>query len=246
MSELAQIIARILRQYEGADVDKIAMEIAEATRAVNRRAPEAGQPDKSAEQIIPKFDGYSIEEIENDKADLYNYGLNIIAEMAKYIRESIRPPEHYDDIAVNKVVVGFTPRTTQMSIETQAQADPVAWRWHWKGGDEPDVWGYSEVEICSDDRRHCEPLYTQPQRSAIPHKPGWVQIDHVSDGENARLKVTGKAEDVLRYAVPDSILRAAKAVDNHWNEFGPEHGFDECMHYLHEALAAAPEQQEDQ
>lgn len=27
-----------------------------------------------------------------------------------------------------------------------ARAEPVAWRWHWKGGDESDVWAYTEHE----------------------------------------------------------------------------------------------------
>jgi len=35
-----------------------------------------------------------------------------------------------------------------------------------------------------------------------------------------------------RLADAEKIVRHAKAVNNHWNEFGPEHGFDEQMDYL--------------
>ena len=36
---------------------------------------------------------------------------------------------------------------------------PVAWRWRWNGGDEPDVWSYSETEIFTDTHRIVEPLF---------------------------------------------------------------------------------------
>jgi hypothetical protein len=50
-----------------------------------------------------------------------------------------------------------------------------------------------------------------------------------------------------RAAVPDEFLSGAvldnvKAVIRHWNEFGPDHGFNERMDRLYEAFEAAPEQ----
>ena len=41
---------------------------------------------------------------------------------------------------------------------------PVAWRWHWNGGDEPDVWGYSEHEKVSSEHITAEPLYARVPR----------------------------------------------------------------------------------
>lgn len=38
-------------------------------------------------------------------------------------------------------------------------ASPIAWRWHWNGGDEPDVWAYSESLKVSDQHITAEPLY---------------------------------------------------------------------------------------
>lgn len=50
-----------------------------------------------------------------------------------------------------------------------------------------------------------------------------------------------------RAAMPDEFLSDAvldnvKAVIRHWNEFGPDHGFNERMDRLYEAFEAAPEQ----
>lgn len=39
--------------------------------------------------------------------------------------------------------------------------EAVAWRWHWRAGDEPDVWAYSEAPVQSDEHRHAEPLYAR-------------------------------------------------------------------------------------
>lgn len=33
-----------------------------------------------------------------------------------------------------------------------------------------------------------------------------------------------------------TVRSAAKAVCDHWSEFGPEHGFDEMMEHLYRAL----------
>ena len=42
----------------------------------------------------------------------------------------------------------------------KGRGTPVAWRWRWNGGCEPDVWVYCEHEVVSDRHRTAEPLYT--------------------------------------------------------------------------------------
>lgn len=46
-----------------------------------------------------------------------------------------------------------------------------------------------------------------------------------------------RRKDAERQSTEVERLRLAlKSVVNHWNEFGPEHGFDEVMHYAETAL----------
>lgn len=51
--------------------------------------------------------------------------------------------------------------------QSQPEAEPVAWRWHWNGGDEPDVWAYCEDRIESDQHRTAQPLYTHPTPAPV-------------------------------------------------------------------------------
>jgi hypothetical protein len=41
-----------------------------------------------------------------------------------------------------------------------------------------------------------------------------------------------------RLAEAEKVVKHARAVNSHWNEFGPEHGFAERMDWLHVSLTA--------
>lgn len=47
----------------------------------------------------------------------------------------------------------------------------------------------------------------------------------------------GKFAEQTTNSAMDAILRAAKGVVAHWDEFGPEHGLDESMEVLRRSLA---------
>ena len=61
----------------------------------------------------------------------------------------------------------------------KGRGTPVAWRWHWNGGCEPDVWVYCEYEVVSDRHRTAEPLYTT--LSAPDHSDWNAAIDAAKD-----------------------------------------------------------------
>lgn len=44
-------------------------------------------------------------------------------------------------------------------ISALPAVQPVAWRWHWNGGDEPDVWAYTDTPKASDEHITAYPLY---------------------------------------------------------------------------------------
>jgi hypothetical protein len=41
------------------------------------------------------------------------------------------------------------------------ESRPVAWRWRWRGGDEPDVWAYTEHEPTPSAKAVTEPLFAR-------------------------------------------------------------------------------------
>lgn len=51
---------------------------------------------------------------------------------------------------------------------------PVAWRWHWKGGDEPDVWGYQEHKP-TDRNMVVEPLFASSEKREPSTAQEWYE-----------------------------------------------------------------------
>ena len=46
-----------------------------------------------------------------------------------------------------------------MLCACRGRGTPVAWRWRWNGGDEPDVWTYTECKIFGNEYQTVEPLF---------------------------------------------------------------------------------------
>ena len=55
-----------------------------------------------------------------------------------------------------------------------------------------------------------------------------------SNGPTIRLR----AEIEARFAICDMLRGALRSVVSHWREFGPEHGFDECVEIAARALGS--------
>jgi hypothetical protein len=128
MSELAQIIARILRQYEGADIDKIAMEIAEATRAVSHRAPEAGQNALRIKQLeVALVD--SAHALHSTPLHQLPHGITLTEFTGNRRGVSVEISIDGQPVCV-KAVVSVDPKTGRTNerapVDTQAQAEPAA------------------------------------------------------------------------------------------------------------------------
>lgn len=89
---------------------------------------------------------------------------------------------------------------------------PVAWRWHWIGGDEPDVWAYSDTMPRHSKDVVCEPLYAVPLASpaAQPNVARQERNSPVSLGDSADGQEPSQ-EGAPVAARPDAMLRGPVA-----------------------------------
>ena len=197
---------------------------------LNRRAPEAWQDKFSVlcNLFVEHLDSWENDDGKFDEQDWINRVMAVIPEEA---------------FAAHRLAL--------IDGKTEAQADHTVVP-GWNGAQ----CGHNDVDgsASADTVRRIEAERAQAQAEpvaeqgpvAILHRPlnnGGFNIEWLTptfdlpDGA----KLYSQAQ---RAAVPDSILGAAIAVNAHWNEFGPKYGFDQRMDDLHNALAAAPEQQE--
>jgi hypothetical protein len=102
-----------------------------------------------------------------------------------------------------------------------------------------------EQQLADAERDKSQALWALTQSEARYH-----ELDQRLMQANAKLQDFSRSADTIwcqqerKINQLDIVVAAAKAVNEHWNEFGAEYGLGERMDNLHNALTAAPQQGE--